>query len=204
MLEIFLSQAVVTVASVLLILFLLFYLFRVRHAVLAESADKFFVILRWSIVGFAAMLFFRGMFFAVLQYLTWRQVNPGLLPPNQPLQYFIGYAWMHFFKAEMVAILFALALLLVMLVVNKLVGNRFFYREEPWLAGFGVIASPWPAGMIAMMLVLIVGTLLQAGMSIVSKKDRLSLIWLWLPAALIAVIFGDIISKWVGLSRFII
>jgi hypothetical protein len=109
---------------------------------------------------------------------------------------------MHFGKPAAFTIAFALILFLTMQFGNRFSGNRFFYREEPYLAAFGVLAASWPAGLVVMGFVLGIGVVLQAFLALVGSRGRMPLIWFWLPAALVAIVFGDIMVKWLGLSQF--
>jgi hypothetical protein len=190
--------------SLLLLLALAVCFFKFRRDIIAERGKRFFLILRWSVMGFVGFLVLRAATLSVLQYWIWQKTNPGLLPPHQPLDYVLGYTWLHFGKEPAVSILFAALLSGLMIAGNRFSGNRFFYREEPWLAGFGILAAPWPAGMLVMGLVLAAGVFLQAAAMAMglARRERLALLWFWLPAALIAVLFGDIIGEWIGLTQF--
>jgi hypothetical protein len=179
----------------------LFFLFvKSRRAILTESAGRFFSVLRVGVFGFAALLFLRGTILAAAQYLFWRQVNPALLPPYQPLSYFVGYAWTHFGKEAVFSVAFAGLLLLTMAAGNRFSGGRFFYREEPWLAAFGVLAAPWPAGLVVMMSALTAGVLAQVILTLLGQRMRVPLVWFWFPSIFLALFFGDIIGGWIGLT----
>jgi hypothetical protein len=197
--------------AILFWLALAVYFFKLRRDIIVERGKRFFLILRWSVMGFAGFMVLRAATLLVLQYWIWRKTNPGLLPPHQPLDYFLGYAWLHFGKEPVFSILFAALFTALMIMGNRFSDGRFFYREEPWLAGFGILAAPWPAGMLVMGLVLAAGVLLQAAAAAVGlarrsvaqgRQERLALLWFWLPAAFIAIIFGDIMIEWLGLGGF--
>lgn len=188
--------------AVTFVFVLAIYFFKSRREILAESADRFFAFLRWSSAAFALILLLLGAFLSAAQYLIWQQANPAFLPPHQPLAYFLGYAWTNFAKEAVFSIIFALLFLFIMDAANQFSGNRFFYREEPWLAAFGALAAPWPAGMLVVGLVLIAGVLLQVVIAAAGYRGRLPLLWFWLPAMLIAIIFGDIIGWWIGQVQF--
>jgi hypothetical protein len=205
--------------AILFWLALAVYFFKFRRDIIAESGKRFFTILRWSVMGFAGFMVLRAAILSVLQYWIWQKASPGFLPPHQPLDYFLGYSWLHFGKEPILSILFAAFLIALMMMGNRFSGSRFFYREEPWLAGFGILGAPWPAGMLVMGLVLAAGVLLQVvavavglarrpvaqGLArrpvALGRQERLALLWFWLPAALIAIIFGDIIGEWIGLNQ---
>jgi hypothetical protein len=188
-------------AGFILALLIGIYFIKSRQDILEERADKFFMILRIGLYGFAVFLICRGVTLALAQYLVWKKANPALLPPHYPIGYFLGYAWMHFLKAAVFSIAFPLLLLFIMALANRFSRGRFFYREEPWLAAFGAMTASWPAGIIVMAAVLVIGVLMQVVFTIKGLRSRMPLLYFWLPSALIAILFGDIIGKWIGLNN---
>lgn len=179
------------------------YFIASRRKILDESAERFFAALRIGVGAFVFLLVGRAALLSAAQYRVWQGnvFSRRLLPPEQPISYFTGYAWTHFGKEAAFTILFAGMLLLVMAAGNRVGRGRFFYREEPWLAGFGVLAAPWPAGILVMMAVLAAGVFAHAALAILGRKTRFPLVWFWLPATLIAIAFGDIIGEWIGLTE---
>lgn len=190
---------------VFIALFLFTALLLMRREVFAESGARFFLLSKIA-AGFAAFfLAGRGVTLSIMQYQTWKNAGGAsalLLPPHQPIGYFLGYAWLHFGKAAAFSIVFAALLFAAIQLGNRASANRFFYREEPYLAAFGVLAAPWPAGFLAMAGALVAGVALQAAFFLVGRRGRVPLLFFWLPMAIIATVFGDIIGKWLGLTAF--
>lgn len=175
-----------------------------RRLIFDESSARFLKIIRSALLLGIILIVAHGVILSLLQYQVWKEGDGFavfLLPPHTPISYFLGYVWMHFGKEILSSIFAALALLFTMSVANRFSGNRFFYREEPWLAAFGTLVAPWPAGFLVMMIVFGVGLILQAALILARRRKRLSLIWFWLPATLVAIVFGDVISGWIGLER---
>jgi hypothetical protein len=190
-------------SNILTLLLIIFFL-KYRGKILKEEQNPFFRLTKIFIFALLFYLLVGGMLLSFAQYSIWKIGNYGLLPPHQSISYFLGYAWYHFFKASIFSMVFSFILFSGMVVMNRMAGNRFFYKEEPYLAAFGALSIKWPIGILVMGLVLFFGLLFQLIFKICSKSSgaRVPLLYFWLPAIVISLVFGDIISKWVGLMNF--
>jgi hypothetical protein len=71
--------------------------------------------------------------------------------------------------------------------MNRFAHGRFFEPEEPWLAGTGAFLAGYPGFFAYVPLILIAGAALS-GIYALNKKGRAPLYFLWLPAALLAIL----------------
>lgn len=202
--EILLSSRTVSAFTIAAALFLLAALVYFRRDVLEGTSRRFY---RISQIAAAVIVIFfaaRGTILSFAQYSVWKNSphTAGLLPPHQPIAYYLGYSWYHHWKVFVFSALFAAALFLVVRLANRFSGGRFFYAEEPYLAAFAALVAQWPGGFIVLGGALFVGVLSQLVFFEFGAGKRLPLLFFWLPAAIAAIIFGDTISEWVGLSQF--
>ncbi|MBI1975237.1 MAG: hypothetical protein HYS57_02675 [Parcubacteria group bacterium] len=168
-------------------------------------AVKFAVLVLMVVIVVQAVLMILG------QYLVWKAGPPGIyfLPPHQPLGYFLGYAWQHFGKMPFATLVVAGLSLLLLWGANRFSGERFFYREEPFLAALGVMTAGWPLGFFVLVAVLAVGAFVQSVQFFLAFRMKVSpgrfpLVYIWLPVALITMIWGEKIASLVGLTQLYI
>lgn len=202
--EILLFSRAVSAFTLAAALFLLAALVYFRRSVLEGTSRRFY---RISQITAAAMVIFfaaKGVILSFAQYAAWKTSpnTEGLLPPHQPIAYYLGYSWHHHWKIFVFSAFFAATLFLAVRLANRLSGNRFFYDEEPYLAAFGALAAPWPGGFIVLFGVFFIGVVLQLVFFEFGAGKRLPLLFFWLPAAIAAILFGDTISLWFGLNQF--
>ena len=185
----------------------------------------------------------------IYTYLIWKNdpVSKYLLPPHTSFVYFFGYSFLHYFAALLVNTIFAFLVFLSIQKFNKKFEEVFFYEEEPYLAGFGILTVGWPNCLIYLILILSLGVILhlfhylRGGLTYLlsrshrssdelgshqeqsyqdeiqrlraaeagkprfcetNKPIRLSLLYFWLPCALLVLILNDIISKWPVIKYF--
>lgn len=164
---------------------------------------------KFSAATLAFLISIKALLLSAAQYATWKAGPPGIyfLPPHQPLSYFSGYAFQHFAKTPVVTLLFAGGLMVALILANRLFQGRFFYDEEPYLAAAGILATGWPNSLIVVggtILAAVVAHFMRAALKflIPYSLSRIPFVYFWLPCALAVMIWGDTISRIVGLSQF--
>ncbi|TSC78592.1 MAG: Uncharacterized protein G01um101433_153 [Parcubacteria group bacterium Gr01-1014_33] len=86
----------------------IFFLLTLAYWKYPQGAKK--TRLSYFAVGIIALLLFRAVVLSILLYGAWKRNVPGkfLLPPYQPLGYFLGYAFTHFFASFVLSLASAL------------------------------------------------------------------------------------------------
>mgnify|MGYP001603187876 CR=1 FL=1 len=145
--------------------------------------------------------------FGYAAYLSWQQyriwINNDLtklfLPPYASLDYFIFYVRTRFFNAYLLSLLIGLGFLWGAKKINQKYEERFFEPIEPYLleTSIFIVGHPlWLFYMIILLtLYLFINSLFTIHNSLFKKGEtpRISLYYLWLPAA----IFTILISRWI-------
>lgn len=124
------------------------------------------------------------------QYAIWAiSGSPAsyLLPPHQPISYFLGYAFMRFLSPPLATFLFAVIFLAASRLINKKFQNRFFYADEPYLAGAGIIAVGYP-----LFFVYGASVLLCALICSIIARGRASTYYMWIPAAILVILVNAV------------
>ncbi len=145
----------------------------------------------WLAAFFA---FFAAGYLTYEQYQIWKVsgIAQLLLPPHQPIRYFIQYAITHFWTASMIAFAAALLALVAAKLLNRKFQERFFFPDEPWLFATGILLAGHPGWIFYVIVVCAAFLLFSILSSIVSgRRERLTLYYFWLPAAI-----ATIISTW--------
>ena len=156
---------------------------------------------------FSGIIIFQSVFFTILNWWFWSQqlITQRLLPPHSPINYVLKYSWQHYWFESIITILTAIMVFFGIYFLNKKFENHLFYDEEKYLAVLGILAIGWPNCLIFLCLVLFLGIIFHLGFLLFNKKgNRLPLIYFWLPCALLILLLGDIISKYIGINQFII
>lgn len=159
--------------------------------------------------GFSIMLVIRSFVLTCLNYWIWSQdsISYRLLPPHNPISYFLKYSWQHYWFEPVVSILFALIVFLGIYWLNRRFEENLFYNEEKYLASLGVLIIGWPNCLIYLCLVLLLGLLIHFLMIVFNlfkeiKDSRFSFLYLWLPCALLVLFLNDIINTYLGINIF--
>lgn len=179
------------------------------------------VFLKKLIFSYILLLILFALRTSFLNAWLWSQnpISSYLLPPHTPLEYILHYSWQHYLFEPVVSILFALAIYEGIYFLNKKFENRFFYKEEKYLAALGILATAWPNCLLFLILVLFLGVIshlfrivfssfLQEGASERVEENisrvslRLSLLYFWLPVALLILLLGGIIDKYIPINQF--
>jgi hypothetical protein len=180
-------------------------------------------ILKFFFFSFISVIVLRSCILSSLNWWLWSQqlITRWLLPPYAPVSYILKYSWQHYWLEPIISILIAFIVFLGIYLFNKKFEGNLFYKEERYLAGLGVLATGWPSCLVFLSLVLFSGIIfhlfnilfLFAKQKYWMKNQfeenklrfdniRLSLLYFWLPCALLILLFSDIINRYVGISQF--
>lgn len=125
------------------------------------------------------------------QYALFKQSEIAiyLLPPYQRLsEFFFGYIQYRFILPIVFPILLGLIFFLITVFINRLFGERFFEKEEPWMLFYSIMFLGHPGWLIYIFLILIIATifyLLQIFLKKLKLEERMPLYYLWLPLAML-------------------
>ncbi len=129
------------------------------------------------------------------QYFVFKNsdVGPFLLPPHQQLnQFFFHYIDYRIIYPILFPILIGLLLFFLTKITNRLSGERFFEKEEPWMFFYAIMLVGHPLWLVYIFAIFIIGLILYF-LQLIFKKinfgERLPLYYLWLPLALILFLF---------------
>lgn len=125
------------------------------------------------------------------QFLVFKnsEITAYLLPPYQKItEFFLHYIDYRFILPAVFPILVGLFFFLVAKFLNRLAGERFFEKEEPWMLFYAIMFLGHPMWFVYIFLVLIIAIVLYL-LQLVFKKiqfnERLPLYYLWLPLAIL-------------------
>jgi len=175
--------------------------------------------LRTIFFVFIGAIIIRSFSLMFLNYWLWSQelISQRFLPPYTPISYFLKYSWQNYWFEPVVSVLLAFIVFWGIYLFNKKFEENLFYKEERYLAGLGVLATSWPNCLIFLSLVLFLGIvfhLLNILFFFFRKKFkknnkntlqifiRLSLLYFWIPCALLILLFSDIINRYIGINQF--
>jgi len=130
------------------------------------------------------------LYLIAAQYMAWSEAGPPavyLVPPHRSMSYVISYVFARSGVSYVVSLTAALALAAVMMWANRRHEERFFEKEEPYLAALAVFLLGNPSAPYAWLWyigALLVTALLVTSYRLRVKDYRFSLYYLWLPLAL--------------------
>ncbi|MBI4119784.1 MAG: hypothetical protein HY456_02995 [Parcubacteria group bacterium] len=126
------------------------------------------------------------------QFLAWHNAAPPLnylVPPYRGIGYFLSYGYTHFFMKYLLSFAASLALLFSSKFLNRKFQYRFFEEEEPYIAASALFLSGHPGWLLTIIFVLALSVLLSTFYFLFSsKKERVPLYYLWLPASIFAIL----------------
>lgn len=138
------------------------------------------------------VLFFSAAYSSVIQYYAWKmdRVSVFLLPPYRDLSYFLEYVSLRIFSPIVVAFLASFVFKAAVELANKKLGERFFEKGEGWFLALGIFLSGYPGFLFYIPLLLLSASVLSI-FYILLKKGRAPLLYLWLPAAIFAILLKN-------------
>ena len=150
------------------------------------------------------------------RYLLEQQVPLSDLFPGIPItsvSYPLFYIASRFFADYVVSLIFALLFLWAAAGYNKKFEDRFFHPEEPYLGALGIFLSGHPGwifyfvGLIILYLLIHVGsaaTLFFRNAAGAAPAQRISLYYLWIPAAIFAIMVQNVLLSQSSLWRMLL
>ncbi len=160
---------------------------------------------------FSSAIIFQSIFSTALNWWFWSQqlITQRLLPPHTPINYVLKYSWQHYWFESIVTIIAAVIVFFSIYLLNKKFEKNLFFNEEKYLAALGILAVGWPNCLIFLALVLFLGVLFHLiflcfSPKRLSESSRLSLLYFWIPCALLILFLSGIINKYIGVNQFII
>jgi len=160
---------------------------------------------------FSSAIISQSIFSTVLNWWFWSQqlITQRLLPPHTPIDYVLKYSWQYYWFEPVVTIITAVTVFFGIYLLNKKFEKNLFYNEEKYLAALGILSVGWPNCLIFLSLVLFLGVLFHLIFLCFSSKrlsepSRLSLLYFWIPCALLVLLLSGIINKYIGINQFVI
>lgn len=156
--------------------------------------ERFLKISRFVFPAAVILILALGGYTAYRQYLLWQSSDVAklLLPPHSNWNFFIYYSFFNFFAGYALSFLIALGAFFSFRFSNRKMGERFLYPEEPVLFATGIFLSGHPGWLVYLLLVFFIGLCYSALRFFKNENYKVSFRFLWLPAAVLAII----ISKW--------
>lgn len=127
------------VVFLLSLIYLLITYFRRREHLLKASVIVFITVFLTVIFKIIAA--------SGAQYYLWRYgggVGEYLLPPYQPIDYFLRYSWQHFILSPAIGLLASLGLVLYFWTLNKIFKKQFLDFEDTLILISGAMIAGWP------------------------------------------------------------
>jgi len=156
---------------------------------------------------FSSVIVFQSIFSTILNWWLWSQqgITQRLLPPHSPISYILKYSWQHYWFESIVTIITAILVFFGIYFLNKKFEKNLFYNEEKYLAVLGILATGWPNCLVFLCLVLFLGVIWHLiSLFLLKRSERLTLLYFWIPSALLILLLNDIINKYIGVNQFII
>ena len=126
--------------SVLFLLFItIFYFLKIEE----NKKNKIYLFLFYLTLFFFILW---SLFLSYNQYLIWKNhpLSKFLLPPYQKIDYFIGYAYFHFWRDLVFRLIGVLIILLLMNFLNFVFNRDIFYDDEKILIPYFALFFRFP------------------------------------------------------------
>lgn len=150
----------------------------------------------WIPVGiiFAYLLYESGQ-----TYFGWLTSGPParfLLPPYEPISYYLFYITTRFWLPYLLSLAFSGIAFLTAKYLNKRFDNRFFYDEEPYIIALGMFLSGHPFWLGFLIITGIVYLLYSLATALSkSREARASFYYFWLWGALSIVLLKPFLPQ---------
>lgn len=131
-----------------------------------------------------------------LTYLSWEKnsLSHLLLPPFTSINYFFSYIFFHFFRPTFFNLFLSLLFLALLKIFNKIFKGRLFFEEEIYFISLAVLISPFPTNLLLIFCAFLSGIFISLTRRIFKRKGEFtSLYYLWLPLAILMIIFKNFI-----------
>lgn len=136
------------------------------------------------------------------QYWAWKTgglLSQSLLPPVTSITYFLGYTGFRFWLPVAVNVVVA-AMFFSSIYVSRKKQQRFFYKGEEYLASLAILIVGWPGIIVYLTLILLLMVVFSFFNTLRKTSPYTSFLYMWLPLALLTVLFGNQIIRWLGLQ----
>jgi len=137
-----------------------------------------------------------SLFQTFLTYFSWEKnsLSHLLLPPFTPVSYFFSYVFFHFFRPVLFNLFLSLIFLALLKIFNKIFKGRLFFEEEVYFVSLVVLISPFPTNLVLVFCSFLGGVFVSLIKRIFKRKSEFtSLYYLWLPLAILMIIFKNFI-----------
>lgn len=141
-------------------------------------------------------VFGSSFYLAWLQYQAWASsgsFGKFLLPPYQKIYFFYYVGW-RIFTPWLVALAAAIIISQLAGFLNKRFGEKFLEPEEIKLLALGIFLTGWP-GLLFFIAVALFSGLLWSITYHFLGKGRAPLFYLWLPAAIFAILIESMLPS---------
>ena len=131
-----------------------------------------------------------------LTYLSWEKNSLSylLLPPFTSINYFFSYTFFHFFRPALFNLFLSFLFLALLKIFNKIFKGRLFFEEEIYFVSLGILISPFPTNLLLIFCAFLSGVFISLTRRIFKRKSEfISLYYLWLPLAILMIIFKNFI-----------
>ncbi len=130
-----------------------------------------------------------------LQYYVWSQdggMGEYLLPPHQPLSYFLGYSWQHFILSPVIGVVIASLIVLYFWILNRIFKKQYLDFEDMLILASGSMIVGWP-GVVVYLSIAFVLTILRIMYLYYIKKEmqRVPMTAALIIAIFLTLLIGD-------------
>lgn len=138
------------------------------------------------------------------QFVVW-QGNPitaRLLPPHQPIGYFLQYIWSHLWAPYALSFMAGLIAYALARFMNAWTSGRLFEDEEPYLIAMGIFLTRHPGWIAYLALVAALYFAFIVFQSVrLRSLPRVSFTYFWLPSAMLMLAFEGVFASygWYGM-----
>ncbi|MBI4692153.1 MAG: hypothetical protein HY773_01785 [Candidatus Terrybacteria bacterium] len=157
--------------------------------------------MRFWIIFLICFRFFYAGILTWLQYYVWshNEFSRLLLPPHQPIKYFLQYSWTHFWFNAVLSVGAAFLFWLLLRMLKKY-QESFFEQGEPEIGFLCSLIVGWPNFIIFAPLAFILMILISLFQTIFLKKFHTAFSISFLLAALAVLFFGSRLVDILGLG----
>lgn len=159
---------------------------------------------RFLLIAGGGVVLFRFLYaavFTVIQYLVWKrdEFSQFLLPPHQPLGYFLHYSWSHFWFSPVLSFGSAALFTSFLFIVRKY--RPVLLREgETELTFLAAAIVGWPKIVVFIPLVFIILAVMVFYAHFCSPGSRTTIAPAIIAAGLLGFFFGGALLDFFGLA----
>lgn len=158
--------------------------------------------------GTAGLIFVYEIYQSIELFNLWlgHEFGKLFLPPYQDFTYFYFEALTRFFAPYIASFVFAILVLYVASWYNRKFDNKFFEKEEPYMAALSIFLTGHPGWILYLFVTfgayLVFHTLIQLRPSM--RGERLPLYHFWVPSAVFVILISEYVLAhnyfWLKLS----